>query len=64
MDRETVLEALEQLRRVHCRALNSYRGFIEEGRNPEIFRDLAELEDRNVRVLDYLMTEVKKHDAV
>lgn len=64
MDRKTMLEALEQLWRVHFGALKIYRGFIKEGRNPEIFQDLANQEARNVMVLEHLMTEVRKHDAV
>ncbi len=64
MDRKTVLEALEQLRRIHFGVWRTYKGYVDEDRNCDVFRETRDKEDRNVRVLDYIITEVRKLDAV
>lgn len=62
MKKETILEALKDMREVQFRCWKDYR--VDVKTHGKAFRVLMEEADRNIRVLDYLMTEVKKLDAV
>lgn len=62
MKKKTILEALEDMREVQFRCWEDYREDVKT--RGKAFRLLMTKADRNIRVLDYLMTEVRKLDAV
>lgn len=62
MDRKTILEALEDMRGIQFRCWEDYREDVKT--RGKAFRPLMAEADRNVRVLDYIITEVRKLDAV